>query len=132
MNAITTDNAPAAVGPYSQAVSVAVNEGAGEMVFCSGQIPLVPGGDPGEMPSDIAQQTEQVLKNLTAVLSAARCELKDVVKTTIYLTDLGHFGTVNAVYARYFPSCPPARATVEVAALPLGASVEIDAIAIAR
>jgi len=102
------------------------------MVFCSGQIPLVPGGQPGEMPNDIAEQTAQVLENLTAVLLAAGCDRNDVVKTTIYVTDLAHFGTVNEVYGRYFPICPPARATIQVAALPLGAQVEIDAIAIAR
>ena len=132
MNPIHTDDAPAAVGPYSQAVVTTVTGRPGEMVFCSGQIPLVPGGEPGEMPNDIAAQTAQVLDNLTAVLRASGCDRTDVVKTTIYVTDLNHFGTVNEVYARYFPICPPARATVQVVALPLGAAVEIDAIAIAR
>jgi 2-iminobutanoate/2-iminopropanoate deaminase len=131
MKPIHTDNAPAAVGPYSQAIATTVTGRPGEMVFCSGQIPLIPDGQPGEMPNDIEGQTTQVLENLTAVLVAAGCDRTRVVKTTIYVTDLAHFGTVNEVYGRYFPDCPPARATVQVAALPLGAQVEIDAIAIA-
>jgi len=118
--------APAPVGPYSQAV-----EHAG-WIFASGQIPLHP--DSGALVADdVEEQTRQVLANLRAVLAAAGAELADVVRTTIYLTDLAHFGRVNSVYAEHFTSEPqPARATVQVAALPLGAAVEIDAIAVRR
>jgi 2-iminobutanoate/2-iminopropanoate deaminase len=119
--AISTDAAPAAIGPYSQAVR------AGQLVFVSGQIPL---DERGEMvPGGIQEQTERVMQNLSAILSASGVGLDQVVKTTIYLTDLGDFADVNAIYARYFPTAPPARATVQVAALPKGASVEIDAVA---
>jgi 2-iminobutanoate/2-iminopropanoate deaminase len=122
-HAIATDRAPAAIGPYSQAVRH------GGLVFCSGQIPLDPegnlvGGD------DVAAQTEQVMKNLGAVLEAAGSSFAQVLKATIFLTDLGDFGTVNAVYAKAFEgSEPPARACVEVSALPKGVKVEIEAIA---
>ena len=121
---ISTDKAPKAIGPYSQAVV------AGNLVFCSGQIPLDP--VTGEMvgAGDVRRQTERVLENLGAVLAAAGASLASVVKTTIYLADLQDFGNVNEVYARYFLSAPPARATVEVAGLPKGALVEIDAIAV--
>ena len=121
---IATPAAPAAIGPYAQAVR------AGGLVFVSGQIALDPAtgalvaGGPGA-------QTGQVLENLQAVLEAAGSGLARVVKTTVYLTDLGAFGEVNEVYARFFPADPPARATVQVAALPRGAAVEIDAIALA-
>jgi 2-iminobutanoate/2-iminopropanoate deaminase len=123
---VSTPNAPAAIGPYSQAVA------AGGFVFCSGQIPLDPktgqmvGGD------DVEAQTRQVMANLGAVLEAAGASFSKVVKTTIFLTDLGDFTRVNAVYAASFEGLePPARATVQVAALPRGAKVEIEAIAIA-
>jgi 2-iminobutanoate/2-iminopropanoate deaminase len=124
---IATDGAPKAIGPYSQAVIAP----AGRLVFCSGQIPIDP--QTGEMAGagDIRQETHRVMKNLEAVLRASRASFADVVKTTIYLVDLGNFSAVNEVYATYFPGSPPARATVQVAALPRGAQVEIDAIATA-
>jgi 2-iminobutanoate/2-iminopropanoate deaminase len=123
--AIATKGAPAAIGPYSQAVVAP----AGQLVFCSGQIALDPAT--GEMvgADDVRAQTERVLENLGAVLAAAGASLATVVKTTIFLADLQDFGNVNEVYARYFPSQPPARATVQAAGLPRGALVEIDAIA---
>lgn len=125
MNAIATQDAPRAIGPYSQAVR------AGDLVFLSGQIPLDPAT--GELvPGDIAAQTERVMKNLEAVLAAAGGGFNDVVRTTIYLTNLGHFATVNEVYGRHFGAVPPARATVQVAALPKGAHVEIDAVAVIK
>jgi 2-iminobutanoate/2-iminopropanoate deaminase len=120
---ISTDRAPKAIGPYSQAVRV------GDLVFCSGQIPLDPqtGAFVGE--GDVRAQTKRVMENLQAVLEAAGSSLGRVVRTTIFLADLGDFATVNEVYGGYFPAEPPARATVQVAALPRGARVEIDAIA---
>ena len=122
MKAISTADAPAAIGPYSQAIH------AGELVFLSGQVPIDP--RTGELVGgDIAAQTERVLDNLGAVLAAAGCGFGDVVKTTIYLVDLGDFQAVNQTYARRFTAAPPARATVQVSALPKGARVEIDAIA---
>ncbi|GIV20417.1 MAG: reactive intermediate/imine deaminase [Armatimonadota bacterium] len=120
---ITTANAPAAIGPYSQAIRV------GNMVFTSGQIPLHP--QTGEIVGETAaEQARQVLYNLQAVLQAAGASLQDVVKTTIFLTDLGQFASVNAVYAEFFPNDPPARSTVQVAALPRGVQVEIEAVAV--
>ncbi len=122
MKAISTADAPAAIGPYSQAIH------AGDLVFLSGQVPIDP--KTGELfGGDIAAQTERVLDNLGAVLAAAGCGFGDVVKTTIYLVDLGDFQTVNQTYAKRFTAAPPARATVQVSALPKGARVEIDAIA---
>jgi 2-iminobutanoate/2-iminopropanoate deaminase len=122
MKAISTADAPAAIGPYSQAIH------AGDLVFLSGQVPLDP--KTGELVTgDIATQTERVLDNLAAVLAAAGCGFGDVVKTTIYLVDLGDFQAVNQTYAKRFTAAPPARATVQVSALPKGARVEIDAIA---
>jgi 2-iminobutanoate/2-iminopropanoate deaminase len=119
---ITTTDAPAAIGPYSQAIRV------GNMVFASGQIPLHP--QTGEIVgTTAAEQARQVLHNLQAVLQAAGASLRDVVKTTIFLTDLGQFAAVNAVYAEFFPNDPPARSTVQVSALPRGAQVEIEAVA---
>ena len=124
MNAIATSDAPAAIGPYSQAVR------AGDMLFLSGQIPLDPAT--GEIVAgDVTTQAERVMKNLGAVLRAAGCDFDKVVKTTIYLIDLKSFQDVNAVYAKYFTGGTlPARATVQVAALPRGAQVEIDAVAV--
>jgi 2-iminobutanoate/2-iminopropanoate deaminase len=112
------------VGPYSQAVQ------AKDLIFASGQIPLDPAS--GKLvPGDIEAQAEQVIANLSAVLEAAGSSLQRVVRTTVYLVDLSHFPRVNAVYARHFVGEPaPARATVQVAALPLGSQIEIDAIAI--
>jgi 2-iminobutanoate/2-iminopropanoate deaminase len=123
--AIATKGAPAAIGPYSQAVVAP----AGPLVFCSGQIALDPAT--GEMvgAGDVRAQTERVLENLGAVLAAAGASFASVVKTTIFLADLQDFGNVNEIYARYFPSQPPARATVQAAGLPRGALVEIEAIA---
>jgi 2-iminobutanoate/2-iminopropanoate deaminase len=123
MKPISTKDAPAAIGPYSQGVR------SGNLVFLSGQIPLDPAT--GQLVTgDIAAQTERVMKNLAAVLQAAGGEFSNVVRTTIYLADLADFQTVNEVYGRAFPRNPPARATVQVAALPKGARVEIDAIAV--
>lgn len=120
---IQTDKAPKAIGPYSQAIV----SGAG--VYLSGQIPLDPAT--GELVlGDVSAQTEQVMKNLAAVLTAAGCTFENVVRCGIFLTDLADFGKVNEVYARYFPSNPPARSTVQVVALPRGAKVEIDCIAV--
>jgi 2-iminobutanoate/2-iminopropanoate deaminase len=122
---VHSENAPRAIGPYSQAVQVS----AGTLTFLSGQIPLDP--STGELlQADIAQQTERVMENLKAVLKAAGVGFGHVVRCTIYLTDLNDFAKVNEVYGRYFDAAPPARATVQVAALPKGARVEIDAIAI--
>ena len=123
MKEVRTSEAPQPVGPYSQAVEL---DG---WIFASGQIPIDP--ETGQLVGDgIEDQTRRVLTNLRAVLEAAGASLDDVVRTTIYLTDLGHFPRVNQVYAEHFVHEPqPARATVQVAALPLGASVEIDAIA---
>ena len=126
MKEARSDAAPAPVGPYSQAVE---HDG---WIFASGQIPLDPAS--GELVGgEIEDQARQVLANLRAVLEAAGASLDDVVRTTIYLIDLSHFPRVNAVYAEHFTAEPrPARATVQVAALPLGAAVEIDAIAVSR
>lgn len=119
---ISTPNAPAAIGPYSQAVRV------GNLVFVSGQIPLDPAT--GQLVGgDIGVQTEQVLENLAAILEAAGSRLAQVVKATVYLRDLGEFGRMNEVYAKFFGENPPARATVQVARLPREAAVEIDVVA---
>ncbi len=120
---IATPAAPAAIGPYSQAVQ------ADSLLFISGQLPLVPGtGKLLEGPID--EKTRQVMKNISAILEAAGGSLKDIVKTTIFLTDLADFQQVNAAYGSFFKEAPPARATIQVAALPLGAPVEIEAIAV--
>jgi 2-iminobutanoate/2-iminopropanoate deaminase len=122
---IATKSAPAAIGPYSQAVR------AGGMVFVSGQIPLDP--VTGQIATgDVAAQAEQVLKNLEGILTAGGCGFSDVVRTTIYLVDLAHFALVNDVYARFFAAPYPARVTVQVSALPRGSLIEIDAIAVPR
>jgi len=119
---IKTEAAPAAIGPYAQAVR------AGDFVFTAGQIALVP--ETGEMvEGDAASQTRRVMDNLSAVLAAAGASWEDVVKADIFLLDLADFAAVNDVYATYVGSPPPARATVEVAALPRGARVEIAAVA---
>jgi len=123
---VTSPDAPKAIGPYAQAVTAT-----GRLVFCSGQIPLDP--KTGEIvgAGDVRAQTERVMQNLAAVLTAAGASFAHVAKTTIFLTDLQDFAAVNEVYARYFPDHPPARATVQVAGLPRGSMVEIDAIAVA-
>jgi 2-iminobutanoate/2-iminopropanoate deaminase len=124
-DAISSTDAPAAIGPYSQAV-----RGAG-LVFLSGQIALDPAT--GEMISgDVAAQAERAMKNLGAVLAAAGSGFDDVVRATIYLVDLAHYATVNQVYGRFFRPPYPARSTVQVAALPRGAQVEIDLISLSR
>lgn len=121
---ISTAEAPKAIGPYSQAIRV------GALVFCSGQIPLDPAT--GELVGpDVRLQTRRVMDNLAAVLAAAGSGLARVVKTTIFLTDLGDFAAVNEVYGSYFAGQYPARATIQVAALPRGSRVEIEAIALA-
>ena len=122
-HAVATEKAPAAVGPYSQAVKC------GNLVFCSGQLPTDPrtGAFVG---STIEERTHQVLKNLSAVLEAAGSGLAHVVKTTVFLTDMGNFTAMNAVYATYFTAPAPARSTVQVAALPKGADIEIEAVAV--
>ncbi|SHO51583.1 RidA family protein [Desulfopila aestuarii] len=119
--AIETSNAPGAVGPYSQAVRV------GELLFTSGQLPIDPAT--GKMAEGtIANRAHQALKNLKAVIEAAGGRLEDVLKTTVFLSDIGNFQEVNAVYAEYFSSPFPARSAFQVAALPLGADIEIEAI----
>lgn len=122
---INTDQAPAAIGPYSQAVKV----DAGAMIFCSGQIPLDP--KTGEIVgATAAEQATQVMENLIHVLAEAGVDFTTVVKTTIYLADMNDFAAVNEVYATYFKNDPPARATVQVSRLPKDVRVEIDAIAV--
>jgi 2-iminobutanoate/2-iminopropanoate deaminase len=121
---ISTSEAPAAIGPYSQAVR------SGNFVFCSGQIPLDPKS--GQIVSgDIATQTRRVLDNIGAVLKAEGLTFENIVKTTIFLTDLGDFQTVNETYGSYFKQQAPARSTVQVSALPKGAKIEIEVIAVA-
>lgn len=125
---VRTAHAPAAIGPYSQAVVVPVGEGK-RMVFCSGQIPLDPATG-AMVEGDISAQTRQVLENLGAVLAAAGGTYADVVRTTIFLASMDDFATVNEIYGERFTSDPPARATVQAARLPRDARVEIDAIAV--
>ena len=122
---ISTAAAPGAIGPYSQAIE------ANGFVFVSGQIPLDPATG-ALVPGGVEVQVDQSLKNLKAVLAGAGCTLKDVVKTTVFLTDMGAFAAVNAVYAKYFESECPARSAVQVGALPKGALVEIEAIAVKK
>ena len=123
-NVIQTDKAPAAVGPYSQAVRV------GHFVFTAGQVGIDPAA--GKIVAeDVVGQTHQVMRNLREVLRQAGTDLDNVVKTTVFLADMGHFRAMNEVYGGYFGDKPPARSTVEVAQLPLDALVEIEAIALA-
>jgi 2-iminobutanoate/2-iminopropanoate deaminase len=120
--AVSTDGAPKAIGPYSQAIR------AGSLLFLSGQIPIDPAT--GQMvDGDIAQQTQRVFKNLEAILTAAGASFDNVVRTTVYLADMGDFAAMNEVYGTYFSSPAPARATVQAARLPRDARVEIDLIA---
>ncbi len=120
---IQTEHAPAAIGPYAQAIK------AGNFIFASGQIPIDP--ETGEfVPGGIAEQTEQVLKNLAAVLQAAGSSLDQIVKTTVFLVDMKEFAEMNEVYGRFFVTDPPARATVAAAGLPRNARVEIEAVAL--
>jgi 2-iminobutanoate/2-iminopropanoate deaminase len=122
-HAVSTSGAPSAIGPYSQAI---VSAG---LVFCSGQIGLDP--ETGDLvDGGVEAQAERALKNLTAVLDAAGCAIADVVKTTLFLADIADFSAVNAVYSRFMPDPPPARSTFAVGALPKGALVEVEAIAV--
>jgi 2-iminobutanoate/2-iminopropanoate deaminase len=119
---IATQDAPKAIGPYSQAIE---RDG---WVYCSGQIALDPAT--GQLSAgDVREQTERVLQNLKAVLAAAECSMGDVVKTTVFLANLDDFGAMNEVYGKAFPTNPPARSTIQAARLPRGALVEIDAVA---
>ena len=121
---ITTNDAPKAIGPYSQAIRVT----GGTTIYCSGQIPLDPAT--GEMvQGDVAAQTVRVMENLKAVLAAAGAGFENVVRCNIFLADMNDFGKVNEVYGRYFTSNPPSRATVQVARLPRDSRVEIDCVA---
>lgn len=120
---VSTENAPGAIGPYSQAIKT------NGMLFCSGQIPIDPAT--GEfVEGGVAEQTEQVFKNLTAVLQAGGMDLENVVKTTVFLADMNDFAAMNEVYGKYFDSNKPARATVQAARLPRDAKVEIECIAV--
>lgn len=119
---VSTDQAPAAIGPYSQAVAH------GDLLFCSGQISLLPTGE-GPVGADATEQTEQIMKNIAAVLSAGGSSFEKVIKTTIFLIDMADFAAVNEVYGRHFGEHPPARSTVAVSALPKGARVEIEVVA---
>ncbi len=119
---ISTNAAPAAIGPYSQAIE------AGPFVFCSGQIALNPDTNIS-IPADVKGQTEQVMKNIDAVLKAASLSFSNIVKTTIFLTDMVDFQIVNEIYGKHFPENPPARSTVAVAGLPRGVRVEIEVLA---
>jgi 2-iminobutanoate/2-iminopropanoate deaminase len=119
--AITTGGAPGAIGPYSQAIR------SGDMLFCSGQLGLDPAT--GELADGVAEQADRAMRNLRSVLDAAGLGFDDVVKTTIFLADIADFATVNEVYGQFMPDPPPARSTVQVAALPKGGQVEIEAIA---
>jgi len=120
---VSSDQAPKAIGPYSQAVD------SGDLVFLSGQIPLDPASGQFVGAGDIQAQTERVLQNMIGVLQAAGLSLAHVVRTTVYMVDLAEFAKMNEVYGRHFKVDPPARSTVQVSALPKGARVEIDAIA---
>ena len=122
MTVVSTEKAPKAIGPYSQAIV------SGELVFTSGQIPLDPGTQQ-MVTGDIRAQTERVMDNLAAVLDGAGAGFENVVKATIFVVDLADFATVNEIYGKRFPRSPPARSTVQVAALPKGARVEIELIA---
>lgn len=120
-NVVFTAQAPAAIGPYSQGIAT------GNLLFVSGQLPIDPAT--GKMiDGDIGAKTQQILKNIAAIAKEAGTELKNTVKTTIFLTDLADFQAVNAAYASHFPEAPPARSTVQVAALPLGSKIEIECI----
>ncbi|MGI5854631.1 MAG: RidA family protein [Bacillota bacterium] len=122
MQTIHTHQAPAAIGPYSQAIRT------GNLIFCSGQLPINP--QTGQLlTGSIAEQTDQVMQNIRAILTAAGASLRDVVKTTIFLADMNDFAAVNETYGKYFQVDPPARSTVQVARLPKDARVEIEVVA---
>ncbi len=118
---VHTDLAPAAIGPYSQAIDL------GSLVFTSGQIPVAPDGTVSD---DVAEQTRQCLENLKAVLEAAGSSMDRVVKTTVFITDMDQFGVINEVYAKFFAQPYPSRSCVQVAKLPKGVSIEVEAIAL--
>ena len=118
---VSTNTAPAAIGPYSQAII------ANGLLFLSGQIPIEP--ETGNVPDGIEAQTQQVLKNMSAILASENLSTENVVKTTIFLKNMDDFATVNAIYATYFPVNPPARSTVQIARLPKDVLIEIEAIA---
>lgn len=120
-NLVYTDRAPAAIGPYSQAIDL------GELVFTSGQIPVAPDGTVSD---DVAEQARQCLENLKAVLEAAGSGMDKVVKTTVFIMDMGQFGTINEVYQQYFTQPYPARSCVQVAQLPKGVAIEVEAVAL--
>lgn len=124
MKIVETSNAPKAIGPYSQAII------AGDFVFCSGQIGIDP--KTGNLVEGIENQTNQIIKNLEAVLKEAECSLQHIVKTTIFLTNITDFAKVNEIYGSFFAAHKPARATVEVSSLPKGALIEIEAIALLK
>lgn len=119
---IHTEQAPAAIGPYSQAIDL------GELVFTSGQIPVCPSD--GSVSEDIAQQANQCLQNLKAVLEAAGSSMDKVIKTTVFISDMDQFGIINGVYEQYFTQPYPARSCVQVAKLPKGVGIEVEAIAL--
>ena len=121
---ISTDRAPQAIGPYSQAVAL------GDLLFCSGQIPLDPQGGSDLVGATVKEQAERALTNLQGLLEAGGASLSSVVKTTVFLTTMDHFAEMNEVYGRFFKESAPARSTVAVAGLPRGALVEIEAIAV--
>jgi 2-iminobutanoate/2-iminopropanoate deaminase len=121
---VQTDRAPAAIGPYSQGVV----SGSGELIACSGQIGLDP--ETGQLAAALEEQVSRAMANLEAVLSAAGASFADVVKTTLFLTDMADFATVNEIYGRSFPGPRPARSTIAVAALPRGARFEVEALAV--
>ncbi|WP_238883585.1 RidA family protein [Clostridium sp. YIM B02551] len=121
---ISTNNAPGAIGPYSQGVKI------GELIYTSGQIPLDP--KTGEIPETIQEQTKQSLENCKAILEAGGTSLDNVFKTTVFLSDMNDFVSMNEVYASYFPSNPPARSAVQVARLPKDVKIEIEMIAISK
>ncbi|MDD5503502.1 MAG: RidA family protein [Candidatus Thermoplasmatota archaeon] len=121
-SAVSTQKAPAAIGPYSQAIK------AGNLVFVSGQLPINPAT--GQLLTGaIEEQTEQVIRNIQSILEAAGASLENVVKTTLFIRDMNDFPKINEAYAKFFKNCPPARATVQVARLPKDAGIEIEAIA---
>ena len=124
MKRVQTNKAPAAIGPYSQAVKV------GDMIYTSGQIPMTADGE--LITGDIKAQTRQILENIQSVLESAGSSLSQIVKTTIYLTDMDDFIAVNTVYGEYFSGAYPARSTVAVKTLPKNVAIEIDAIAVAE
>ena len=124
MKIVSTENAPQAIGPYSQAIRI------NGLLYTSGQLPLR--ADGSKVEGDIAMQTEQVLTNLEAILNSQRVEMSQVVKVTVFMTDLAEFVPMNQVFAKRFGAHKPARSTVQVAALPTGARVEIEAIALTQ